>query len=337
MKLTLLTLALVPLTSFSQTKTTVDNGDFLNPLVWDCICLPANGDTLIINHHLTLNSDIAYDAGSITINSSGLLMEDATNRAFWIDGTGSFSNAGTFKSHLLLVSPDATFTNTGIMTGMDSVMIQGTLTNTGNISAYDVLNDEGANFSQLNEMTISNNFNNQGYFYIGSGATLEVGTDFSNCNIQSEYGYMNNDGTMCIANDFSNCPGDTIAGEGEYFIGNGSSNLGVLTGNITVHTPSGSLDIAGTMDPSVTVTTGSCTLGVSDETAPTLETYPNPVTNVIHLNVAYGNYVIVDLSGREIQRGDFHKGEIDLTLIQEGSYFLKVNDFQGIHLLKSNK
>jgi len=337
MKTTLLTLALLPFAALSQTKTTVDNGDFLNPLVWDCMCLPANGDTLIINHYLNLNSDIAYDSGSITISSSGTLSEASIDRAFWIDGTGSLSNAGTFSSHLLLVSPNATYTNTGIMNGMDSVMIQGTFTNTGTIDAYDVLNDQGANFSQLNEMIISHDFNNQGNFYIGTGATLEVGTNFSNCNIQSDYGYMDNDGIMCIANDFSNCPGDTIAGDGDYFIGAASSNLGVLTGNITVHTPSGSLDIAGTIDPSVTVTTGSCTLDVTEEPSLYLAVYPNPVVNNLHLNISSGDYAIVDLSGRAIQTGTFNNSQIDLSGIQTGSYLLQVNGLSTIHFLKTDK
>ncbi|GAB5418758.1 MAG: hypothetical protein Crog4KO_05150 [Crocinitomicaceae bacterium] len=291
--------------------------------------------TVNINHDVVQNLDIAYTSGSITINSGASLIEDATDRAFWVDGTGTLSNAGTFTSHLLLVSPNAEITNTGNMPNVDSVWIQGTLTNTGTIGAFDVLNDETADFDNQNVMTISNDFNNQGYFYIAPSASLEVGNDFSNCNLQNLYAYMENDGIMCIGNDFANCPGDTLDGEGDYFVGGSSSNLGVFTGNFTFHTPSGTVGIPGTIEPSVTVTTGSCTLNISEAEDITLVSYPNPVTSQLHVNVESGSYVIFDVSGKTIRSGQFFNNIVDFSSLKDGVYLLEINSM-AIRILKTS-
>ena len=77
MKTILLLVTLLPLISFSQTKTTIANGDFYNPIVWDCFCLPASGDNLIINHDLIMYTDIYYTAGQIL---SHLLKNLPTNK-----------------------------------------------------------------------------------------------------------------------------------------------------------------------------------------------------------------------------------------------------------------
>ncbi len=293
--------------------------------------------TVIINHDVVLNLDVAYTNGSITINSGGSLIEDATDRAFWIDGTGSLTNAGTFTSHLLLVSPDAEITNSGDMPGVDSVWVQGTLTNTGTIGAYELLNDEDADFENDNEITISNNFNNQGYFYIAPSASVEVGNDFSNCNIQTLDAYLENDGIMCITNDFSNCIGDTLDGEGDYFIGGSSSNLGVFTGNMTFHTPSGTVGIPGTIDPSVTVTSGSCTLQLSEIENVDITAYPNPVEDQLHLDINSGAYTILDIMGKTVKSGNFNNGIIDFSELNNGVYVLQVDHQSTIRIVKTSK
>ncbi|XOV68383.1 MAG: T9SS type A sorting domain-containing protein [Fluviicola sp.] len=335
MKKILLLLTLLPIGAFSQTINSVQNGDFFNPFTWDCACIPQNGMTVNIDHDVVLNLDIAYTSGSIIINSGASLIEDATDRAFWVDGTGTLTNNGTFTSHLLLVSPNADITNTGNMPNLDSVWVQGTLTNSGFISALDVLNDETSNFDNQSEVSIANNFNNQGYFYIAPSASVEVGNDFSNCNLQTLYAYMENDGIMCITNDFSNCPDDTLDGQGNYYVGGSSSNLGVFTGDFTFHTPSGTMGVPGTIDPSVTVTSGTCTLGMTEQNEQQVQVAPNPVSDLLQLSIDSGKFALFDITGKMIFSGYFYNGSIDFSSINSGIYLLKINDNKTIRITKA--
>lgn len=337
MKKLLLALAILPITASAQTITSVQDGDFFNPLTWDCTCIPMNGMTVNIDHAVVLNLDVAYNTGSINVSTNGSLIEDATDRAFWVDGTATFSNAGTFTSHLLLASPDAEILNSGNMPNIDSVWIQGLMSNTGTMEAFDVLNDETAEFENEGMMNITNDFNNQGYYYIASNASLEVGNDFSNCNLQTEDAYFENDGVFCITNDFSNCGGDTLDGEGNYYIGGSSSNLGVFTGDFTFHTPSGTLGLPGTIDPSVTVTTGTCTLQLYENEQLEIVSYPNPVVDQLTVNIPSGNYYVMDLAGKTVSAGAFDLGTIDLSSLNEGIYILEVIGYGSIRIVKATK
>lgn len=334
MKRLLLLLLLTPLSGISQTKTTVQDGDFFNPLVWDCTCLPENGDQLIINHNLVLNIDVAYDNGSITINSSGSLIDDGNDRAFWVDGTGILDNAGTFTSHLFLASPDADITNTGDMPSLDSVMNQGSFINSGSFEAFDFLNDQTGYFENSNMVTINNDFNNQGEFYIDAGASVEVANDFSNCNLQSEYAWFENDGIMCISNDFSNCPDDTLAGSGDYFVSGNSSNLGVFSGDFTFHTPSGTVGVPGTIEPSVTVTTGTCTLIVDESEGQIIQVHPNPTQGIVSVALNEVPYKVYSLTGQQLVSGIVQQNMVDLSGLDRGWYLLDFGSHGNVRVLK---
>ena len=68
---------------YAQTaRTSTASGDFLNPLNWSPIGVPASGDQLTINHNMILTTGIYYTAGTITISPGASLMEDATDRDF---------------------------------------------------------------------------------------------------------------------------------------------------------------------------------------------------------------------------------------------------------------
>ncbi len=138
MKNLLLGVLIVPTLLFAQqTKTSTNSGDFYNPLTWDCLCFPASGDSLIINHNLNLNTDIYYTAGRITINPSGSLIESGGDRDVWVDGGGSLYNHGTFTVNNLLLSQWAYINNTGSFIGLDSMLTQGAMNNNGTIEVYD--------------------------------------------------------------------------------------------------------------------------------------------------------------------------------------------------------
>ena len=141
---------------------------------------------------------------------------------------------------------------------------------------------------------------------------------------------FNNDGVFCIGNDFLNCGGDTITGSGNYYIGNQSSNLGAFTGTHFFHTPGGSLTLnTGTIDVTVTLTTGACTAGVSEEDIPDLEVYPNPTEGVIELSATNVNYQLYDHTGKVMLEGTIENHILDLRELQTGVYLLKVD---GMHV-----
>ena len=310
---------------YAQTaRTSPASGDFLNPLNWSPIGVPASGDQLTINHNMILTTGIYYTAGTITINPGASLMEDATDRDFWVDGTGSLINKGTFKTHTFLASPNTTIHNFGTFSQIDSIWNQSDLINIGILEAVAFLNDEQASFTNEGQLNISGNYNNQGKFNNKPWGSIDVQNDFSNCNIQNLDAVYTNDGIFCIGNNMSNCAGDTLRGNGHYYIGNAASNFGVLEGNATFHTPSGSFLITGTTGSGVTITTGACALLIAELEATGMKLYPNPSESLLHID-SEGNYRIISLEGRVVQQA-FTEGTIDVSTLLPGVYVL---EFEG--------
>lgn len=335
MKKLLLLALITPLFSFSQTtRTTTTTGDFLNPLIWSPIGIPTSGDSLIIDHAVVMNSDIYYTAGRITINASGSLIEDATDRAFWADGDGSVVNSGTFTAHLLLVSPSAAMTNMGNFAGVDSVWNQGTIMNTGLMDSYDVLNDETGTFHQHGGLLVNHDMNNQGYFHTMGAASTTVLNDFSNCNLQTMDAWFENNGIMCIGNNFANCIDDTLTGTGVYYIGGTSSNLGVIDGTHEMNTPSGNLDIPGTIQPGVTFGTGICDLSSSTIANEIYSVYPNPTSSDLNLSVTNRDYQLYDITGKVVSEGVVNNHKIEMSDLKKGIYLLKVNGQETKRIIK---
>lgn len=114
----------------AQTATSIANGNWTNPLTWNCTCVPINGYNVTINHNVTLNTSMAFSSGGITVNNGASLIQDASlNRDLWING-GAFENNGTTNFRNLLFS-------------------EGIGTNAGNLnlvafSCLDTFNNSGA-------------------------------------------------------------------------------------------------------------------------------------------------------------------------------------------------
>lgn len=368
MKKALLLFLLLPFVGVSQ-NTTTQSGNFYNPLIWDCLCLPANGDQLIINHDVVMNLDIYYNTGSITINASGSLVEDATERNFWADGTGSITNHGTFTTHAVYLSPGASLTNTGTLGSIDSLWNQGTVvnsgsanlfdfwndqtgifTNTGDLvnadsllnqgnfanngtaTIYDFANDQMATFTNTVDMLITNNMNNQGYTM--NTGDIKINNDFSNCNTQTMDAMMINDGIFCVTNDFINCIDDTLTGSGNYYIGGSSSNFGVFAGTHTFHTPSGTIGVPGTIEAGVTVTTGACDLSINPIDNNDLSIYPNPTSSFINITQNNVSFEVFDVMGRLILSGMVENNTIDFTTLNQGIYTVRIGNSKAQRVVK---
>lgn len=313
--------------SYSQVHTTTGSGNFFNPLLWDCFCVPGNGDSLVVNHSMTLNASIYYNSGQILINPSGSLIEDAMDRDVWIDGTGSLINHGTFDCYRLYVS-EGEFTNTSNAVYFDSLLNQGNILNSGKMTVYDILNDQAGSFSNSGEFTVENNFANQGFFFNSLTGTVDVTVDYLNCNIQTDYAILDNDGVFCIGQDFSNCLDDTLTGTGDYFVAGSAINLGVFHDSFTFNTPSGSIGGTGSEGPGIVLGNASCYLTVplveSD-----LKSYPNPVNDLIYFSAPVHSCVISDLSGKLVTSYEGSTVELQVSHLQSGIYFITVQTENG--------
>lgn len=102
------------------------NGNATNPLTWSCICIPTDGDTIIINHAIVLDVDYAFTMGGITVSASGSVTGNAGNRIFGVSG-GFFVNNGTVTIGYLAHN-GGTFTNNGTITVGGSLLIDQTVT-----------------------------------------------------------------------------------------------------------------------------------------------------------------------------------------------------------------
>lgn len=320
----LLLIALTPLVAFSQTKTSVANGDFYNPLTWDCLCFPASGDDVVINHDISMNTGIYYTSGTITINPSGSLTDNGQDRDIWVDGSGRLINHGDVSVRYFATSQFTYIENSGNFIGIDSMLTRGVFNNIGSIQVYDYLNDHMSNFANYGSMDIQNNMNNQGNF--DNWSTMDIGLDFSNCNTQSLHGEFTNYGTVCIARNFLNCDGDELNGTGHYYIGDLSSNLGLFSGTFTFHTPTGSMTIPGTISSGVTVTSGSCALELAANNAIEFKLFPNPTRDVLYISESSIEYRIIDLNGQVILDGITSQNGIDVSSLESGMYIIQLKD-----------
>ncbi len=310
------------------TMTSIAAGDFYSPATWDCICFPADGDTVIINHAVTMSFGIPYTAGQIQINASGSLT-NSTDLDIYING-GTFINAGIVSVGEFLLD-SGYVNNSGTMT-FDSLLTRDNVDNTGDITAYDFAHDQYATFTSDGDITITNNFNNEGDFFLNG--LLEISNDASNCNIQTSNALMQIEGIMCIGNDFINCGTDTLrsAGTGALYIGGFSTNAGEVQGSLTVNDAGGGFDLnTGTIAGTVTMATALCGLGMDESSLSDWTIYPNPAVNSINSSIPDVDYFIYDLTGKMLAASHSQSGLIDIGFLSDGLYALQLMDSAGRH------
>lgn len=180
--------------AFSQTASSIANGNWLNPLTWNCTCIPTNSYNVTINHNVTLNTSMLFSSGGLTVNPGASMIQDGSlNRDLMFNG-GNFVNNGTSNFRNLLMTAGNSsnsgsltlvaftnslipFVNSGTIQ-MDSMLVAGsfTNTNTGKINGDSILNT--ATFLNNGNMNVkwgtnASTFNNTnyytGYAYTNSG------------------------------------------------------------------------------------------------------------------------------------------------------------------------
>ncbi len=197
---TLTLLCLSVLTAAAQI-TSVANGNFYFPTTWSCTCVPTSGtDDIIINHTVTLNNDLQLlTGGSITINSSGSLLQDIPSRDFLLNGgtfinngdfsidrllgqSGSFGNTGTAAIRTFANYLD--FGNSGTINNVDSLYNDGYINNNGTIDAgtfyNDSLLDNYGSFPAVDSLTNAGTMNNYAGAVIDADSMTNTGTFTNN-------------------------------------------------------------------------------------------------------------------------------------------------------------
>jgi len=303
-----------------QTITSTQNGDFFAFGTWDCFCLPADGDTVIIEHSVNMNFGIPYTMGQIIVNSSGSLTDGGTDKDIYING-GQFINYGLVELDGFWLD-SGSFVNEGNMI-LDSLWTQDISTNNGTISTFDFLHDQLTSFQNNGEITVNNNFSNQGIFNNNTGASLSIANDGSNCNIQGNSALFDNYGIVCITGDFINCGSDTLTGSGFWFVEGQASNTGDVLGNLQMHFNGGSWALnTGNVASSVTIGSDPCFLSLESSELE-WSIYPNPANNIVWLSTEFKSATIYDASGKTIMSVSAGKS-IDISQLERGVYMIQI-------------
>lgn len=211
----------------AQTANSKANGNWANPLTWDCNCIPYTGYTVNITHNVTLNSDLGFYSGSITVGNGGKLIQDATGRTISIIGI-PFTNNGIIKIKTLyavgativnndslyvnVLSTLSNFTNAGVISGVDSLYTNGVFKNNSGGSLFShaffadsIFNNYG-NILQVDSMTNAGKFSNYGTIYSDSILNIDTLDNMGNIDCFAIYNagvFHNISGSLNFA-DFTN-------------------------------------------------------------------------------------------------------------------------------------
>jgi len=347
----------------AQTATSVTNGNWLNPLTWDCLCVPLPGYSVTINHDVILDTDFACSAGFIVINSGGSLVQNTNNRNLWVYGNSYVSNFGTLTVQNFLYEGTASvLTNTGtitngnlfLTTGMynagdviaDSLYNNDTLANTGTITVnaftnavncYNVGDINFHDFSNIGHfinsegvLTGTHNMWNQGFFVNVTASMVFLENDLLNTNLLTEDAHIFNDGWIIAGNGFYNF--DTISGYiGYYQVADTSFNDGYFYGtfdfcDLTPPANAPFIDInTGIIDPNIT---WCIQQNVPQFVSEMVTIYPNPADDYLEFNIDTENaYLrIYDYTGKMIKSSfvETSTGIIRTEDLLPGLYYLEV-------------
>ena len=393
MKKTLLVLLLTPVGLFAQqTITSTQNGNASNPLIWDCLCFPTADDDVIINHDVIMDVNWLVNAGgSITVNSGASFVQsgsrsilfDQVNTALtiqanaWFDmdnvsitNQASMSNSGTMiVRNAFYLGPNSIGNNLATVGQIDSVLIDGNLTNQGvwqsgnvliqgqlnNSGTMDLdslgvtgsLNSSGGNFwltafgsngtSIFNQTYIitSGNFYNTENLTIGTGSQLDCHGSFYSGDTLGGAATATIDGVVGVDQDFG--ISDDLNGSGTICIGGTSTNVGAIGGTLNICDNGASgLDINfGTIGSSVTFCSPACYVSTAEFLAD-LEIYPNPTTGLLHLTGLSDVNVIelYSVDGKLMKSWQNVSDLVDVSGLKSGVYQLVVTS-NAVRMIKS--
>lgn len=367
--------------SAQQTIHSSMNGNASSPLTWDCLCFPTPDDIVIVDHQVTMDVDWAVTAGGrIEVSPGASLLQDA-DRQLLVDGTGaelrvygtaSFTdvaftnsasglNSGTFSVDRGLYFGNTTsYTNSGQINGLDSLMTEGDFTNSGTFYAGNFLNtgdfentgtigaDSMGNtgtflvtsgylgiatfgnngyFFLTGSMDVSGNWYNAENFSINSGALLSVAGNAYSGDTLGGNAVLTCAGTMVVTGDFG--LSDNCIGDGDICVGGYSANAGAVNGSIDFcDATGGDFDLqVGTINPGVTFCTAGCHLDLEEGALASAALYPNPATTVLEVksDVAFETAIFYSVTGERVNTLAINNHVIAIDHLAPGVYFVQLN------------
>lgn len=313
----------------AQFINSVSDGTFNSSSTWDCLCVPTDGDSIRITHVVVLDTDLHFQSGKMVIQSPGQLLQDAFERALWLDGTTNLHNSGTFGINKIRISDEAYVYNNLNFVSVDSLINEADFTNNSSVEVSVIQNKHGANLDNNGSITASNTIYNEGYFE--HSGTMQVFQNFENCS-DSEDAVFNFSGTVCIVGNFINCESDSVKGSGVMNISGVAQNDGVISGPSVWHVSAGSIENSGIIASNVTINAGSCFLTSSSEEPEEFKvsSFPNPCSDLLKLNSAKSGkqfeYLIFNSQGSIVLSGKTVDESIDVSSLSPGIYLLNILD-----------
>ncbi|MDH4474060.1 MAG: T9SS type A sorting domain-containing protein [Fluviicola sp.] len=371
--------------SAQQTIHSVSNGAATNPFIWDCLCFPTTDDIIYVDHQVTMDVDWAITSGGKIEVSAGASLVQDVSRQLLVDGAGSQlviigtagftdiaftngasgSNTGQFSvDRGLYFASGTTFTNSTTISGIDSLLTEGTFTNSGNFYAGNFLNtgtftntghiaaDSMGNTGTFNAnggyltiatfgstgtfnmanngfMDVSGNWYNAGDFTIANGLSVFVGGNAYTGDTLGGSALLTNNGAMAVTGDFASS--DDVNGSGDICVGNDSYNVGVISGTLDFCDATGSdFDLnLGTIAGTVTYCTSGCSLGITEETT-TVSVYPNPASTLLTVagNTAFETARFYTTAGSLVKEITLSGNAIDLLGMPKGLYLIELDGTQ---------
>ena len=117
----------------------VADGDWNNALTWDCSSVPQDGDTVLIDHSISLSMDLTFLNGWVVVGSNGLL-HGMPDKSF--TSTARFTNHGSVLIYRFTLLDAQTWTDSLVNTGAiyaTRMAVRRRGVNTGTITTIDSL------------------------------------------------------------------------------------------------------------------------------------------------------------------------------------------------------
>lgn len=341
----------IPSSSFGQWILSAQDGNYSDPATWSCNCVPSSTDSVFIyDHTVNMDSDIYADGGIFQVGVGASALVDQNNEFDIIVNGGFFINNGNVICQKVQLDSGKIY-NSGYMT-LDTLITKDSIWNSGgaqittdylfhshSLSGNDVFYNQSFIFVNQ-DFVNSGNFENTGY--------LTVQNDFENCNYPGNKAVFENNYEVCIQGDFLNCgpgnltaQGDSLTGNGGIFFLNGNStNNGTITGDLIIYSSGGINVQNGFVDNTNIQYNGavsSCYIGISENPASQISTYPNPFSESFSIETDQNDFVssvqIYNIMGQLVHSiSNVDSAQITITglaHLEHGLYTVKLQTVSG--------
>ena len=305
----------------------------------------APDDSAFLNLAASLNTDISgllalpnlndiliYHVLGVTAGSSSLNNGDVVTPLSSTNTIKITVNSSVYVNHAMVIAADLSADN-GIVHSTDAVLLP-------NETVIDVAIDNG--FTSLFAAVVQEGLlpvltNPFGTFTVFAptdqaftNTATALGTDINgllalpNLNEILTYHVLD---SYVLSTSLTNGPVATINGENI----NVDVSMGVMINDANVTTPDVTADngVVHILDkvllPTIT--------GLTEKDELKINIYPNPSTDFLNLDNAYGDYIITNLNGQVVDNGNINGDPIDVRNLSKGNYIISITGINSVSQL----